>query len=403
MTELEMFEQFKVFLQQQESSDVSETPKAKKKTTKKNFKRRPKGSGTYYKLSGTRRKPWVACVTVGYNEETGRQEQRVLGYFKTDTEAQTALSVYSLQAKGIISEDATNLISVSRDKVQKVKVPTFKEIWDIIFEEEVSKRSVSTQKNYKTAFNHLKELHPISVSNINLHTLQPVFDKFINMKSGYSKLNNIKQICNMVFNYAIKYDYVEKNYANFIKYESIKKEEQLHIPFTHDEIERLWKHNSSIAELVLIYIYTGLRPIELISIKTKNIFLEEKYMIGGLKTNNGKDRVIPLHNDIIPLIKKILDKDGNFLLCKNSASATYIYYNNITFKRLMSELKMKHLPYDARHTFATLCNEYGLNEFLVKKMMGHSSRDLTKDVYTHATIDRLVDEVNKLPTQFVSL
>lgn len=29
--------------------------------------------------------------------------------------------------------------------------------------------------------------------------------------------------------------------------------------------------------------------------------------------------------------------------------------------------------------------------------MGHSSKNLTKDIYTHATIERLVNEVNKLP------
>lgn len=63
----------------------------------------------------------------------------------------------------------------------------------------------------------------------------------------------------------------------------------------------------------------------------------------------------------------------------------------------MNHLKMKHNLYDARHTFATLCNEFELNDYLVKKMMGHSCKDLTKDVYTHASIERLVNEVNKLP------
>lgn len=45
----------------------------------------------------------------------------------------------------------------------------------------------------------------------------------------------------------------------------------------------------------------------------------------------------------------------------------------------------------------SLANEYGLNEFLVKKIMGHSSRDLTKDVYTHVDTQRLIDEINKIP------
>ena len=50
-------------------------------------------------------------------------------------------------------------------------------------------------------------------------------------------------------------------------------------------------------------IYTGLRPTELLEILTENVHLEEKYMIGGIKTDAGKDRIIPLNDKIIPLIK----------------------------------------------------------------------------------------------------
>jgi integrase len=54
-------------------------------------------------------------------------------------------------------------------------------------------------------------------------------------------------------------------------------------------------------------------------------------------------------------------------------------------------------PHSGRHTFATLANEYELNEFLIKRIMGHSTKDLTKDVYTRTDKERLIKEIEKLP------
>lgn len=47
-----------------------------------------------------------------------------------------------------------------------------------------------------------------------------------------------------------------------------------------------------------------MRIEELLFMFTKNIDLKEDYMRGGLKTNSGKNRVIPIHHLIKPIIKK---------------------------------------------------------------------------------------------------
>jgi integrase len=46
---------------------------------------------------------------------------------------------------------------------------------------------------------------------------------------------------------------------------------------------------------VLVMIYTGLRASELCHIEVKNIFIEDRYMIGGMKTKAGTNRKIPIH------------------------------------------------------------------------------------------------------------
>ncbi|KAF1680739.1 tyrosine-type recombinase/integrase [Veillonella sp. R32] len=58
----------------------------------------------------------------------------------------------------------------------------------------------------------------------------------------------------------------------------------------------------------------------------------------------------------------------------------------------------EHKPHDGRHTFITFTSNYGIDEILVKLIVGHSnSRNITQDVYTHKTQSQLLEAVNLLP------
>ena len=82
---------------------------------------------------------------------------------------------------------------------------------------------------------------------------------------------------------------------------------------------------------------------------------------------------------------------------KSTMHYTYGTYMNGNFNTCMGKLKMKHLPHDGRHTFASLMDSTGANDVCIKLIMGHSMRnDTTKDVYTHKTLKELLTEVNKI-------
>ena len=151
-------------------------------------------------------------------------------------------------------------------------------------------------------------------------------------------------------------------------------------------------------DLILITIYTGLRPTELLEITTDNVHLDEQYMIGGMKTEAGTDRVIPIADKILPLVKNRYDANRRFLVNnKYGNHYTYGSYVSANFNTVMNKLNMKHLPHDGRHTFASLMDDAGANEVCIKLIMGHSMKNnVTKGVYTHKTTQQLIDEVNKI-------
>ena len=57
--------------------------------------RNPNGFGCVYKAPGNRRKPYIARITIGWNDETGRQQFKNIGSYVTYKEAMAALTDYN--------------------------------------------------------------------------------------------------------------------------------------------------------------------------------------------------------------------------------------------------------------------------------------------------------------------
>lgn len=129
---------------------------------------------------------------------------------------------------------------------------------------------------------------------------------------------------NLVFRYAIKHDIVDKNYTELCNPVKVKKK-NVKIPFTLEEVKKLWDIVDQVlfVDMILIGIYTGFRPIELVTIKTENINFDEGYIIGGTKTKDVKDRIVPIHPKIDNLIRNRFNKDNEYL---------FNVYNKITGK-----------------------------------------------------------------------
>lgn len=130
-----------------------------------------------------------------------------------------------------------------------------------------------------------------------------------------------------------------------------------------------------------------------------NIHLKERYMIGGSKTEAGKDRCIPIAECIYPFIKDLYQqaqfKRVECLLDKVIHKDTF----RREMQRMCHNLNLgEHKPHDTRHTFISLASNIGIDEIIIKRIVGHSSKDnITQEVYTHKTVQQYIDAVNRLP------
>ena len=372
---------------------------------KTRFGRRPNNTGTVVKLSGKRRTPFCARVMSDERDiMTGKKKQICIGTFATREEALNALSLYSLKKSNRISnEDARNIAPNLFDRIQektKKRVPTFKDIYHILDEEEFSKLSKSSRNGYASWIKHFETICNRSIDNITLADLQYVFD---NDKSKNGTQVHMKVLCSKIFEYAVIHQYIPRDYdyTSYIRIAEFKQSTK-HYPFTMDEIKKLKASDTSEAHLMLIYIYTGLRAGELLNIDRNNIHIDEpcdddgskmmiSYIITGSKTDAGKDRIVPIHNDIKQfVIDELLKSDKRLIDC------SYAFLSNTILSTVNEYLKATHTMHDTRQTFASLCQLYNVDVYARKKILGHKLKDITFDIYTNASKNKLWAEVNKI-------
>ena len=338
--------------------------------------RKPSGYGSVIKLKGNRRKPYQVRVTKGYDKDTGKQIYKYIGYFEKQQEAEIALAEYN-----------ANPYDIDTARI------TFKELYDKWSSEHFQKVGRTSIEHYDLAFRYCKEIHNMRFIDIRLNHLQGIID---NLGKPYPTRRMTKLLMSQLFRYAIKNEKDEKEYSRYVDLGKPSPREEKKI-FTQEEIDKLFKYVDKLeyVDTVLIMIFTCMRIGELVTIKTENVHLKERYMIGGIKTQAGRDRIIPINKKILPFIEKWYNPNNEYLITNDKGEQMqHQNYRREKFKNIMEKLKMDHTPHECRHTGISLLDSAGANKLCVKRIVGHSSKDITEDVYTHKTIEELIATID---------
>lgn len=362
--------------------------------------RNPNGYGSVIKLSGKRRCPYAVRVTVGtqqYTDKSGkiayRLKYKYIGYYSDRKQAFSRLAEYN--ASKVENPESINILVAQHSK-NKI-VPTFSTVYDEWYQmKENSNRNYSdrTLRQYRTSFRRLKDLWNIPVNMIDYDAIQPILDKY--KDKSKSTLTEIRTVLTGVLDHAILKKLITENYAKLCYYNYTPTTEKLHWPYTNEEIKLIWKHQDDfIAKLILITIYTGMRPTELLLIENSNIYFEERGMIGGIKTKAGKKRFIPIHDKIMPIIQELFSPYNNYLVTFEGGKLSYSKFLEI-YRKFCDFLNLDHTPHDGRHTCSTALESVGVPLLLRQRILGHSSKNVTEQVYTTVARERLVEAINNI-------
>lgn len=344
--------------------------------------RRPNRSGCVVKLSGKRRRPYAVRIYKGMEEVNGRavNKYEYLAYFEKSSEALQFLEKYNQAPVEVVKQ---------KDKEKKHRFSEIYEMWMQELSRKPEPLSKSTMQCYQAAYKNLEPLHNMIFENLTVDDIENIALK--QSSKSHSTMKNIKIVLKYMYKTALRHNIVKDDLSGLLILHSSNENSRPHKIFTKDEIEVLWanKHDF-MAKLLLILIYTGMRVNELLTLKTDSVFLDRRYMVGGLKTEAGKNRQIPLAEKIIPL----LDVSGEYLIMLEGKKLSYSHAND-KLSEYMKSLNIDHYFHDTRHTTATLLEKANIPLLHRKLILGHATSDVT-DLYTHVDISQLIDDINRI-------
>ena len=335
----------------------------------------PNGYGSVVKLSGKRRKPYMAKKTTGWDERA-YPIYIILGYYKTRTEALNALAEYNHDP-----------YDVDLSKI------TLKELFEKWSKTELPKLGTSLQSAHKAAYNYCKHLENMEYKSIRKFQMQSCIDNC--GKSG-STQTNIKNLWSTLDKYAYDLDIIKKCYsANLTTKQTEAVIERK--PFTKEEIQEIEKHiGEQYYDETMFMLYTGCRVSEMLNTRCENIDLDQRTLILGMKTESGKNRIIPIHKNLAPIIKAHMGGEYLFDHPRSTTAKNPQKALSIKFLHEWAKIFPDHDTHDCRHTFRSALDRTEANKVCINLIMGHKNGDIGERVYTHKTIKELIEVIDML-------
>lgn len=199
------------------------------------------------------------------------------------------------------------------------------------------------------------------------------------LKAYDYKANSIRlRICALraLYAFAIQKGYLKTNIALQLKKPKIP----ILPPKSVDPkiIDKIFKAMTPhIRSRFLILYYTGMRPSEMLRLQAQDINLKNKELVVRYSKTK-RFRVIPLHNDLIPIFSKLTEGKNK----EDYLFPSKIYEHQIDIRRGLKEAcdkaKVKGVtPYVFRHQFATTVYNKTKDLRAVQQLLGHTDIRMT--------------------------
>ncbi len=222
---------------------------------------------------------------------------------------------------------------------------------------------------------------------------------------NYPTLRKLKVLLGLMYKYAIIHEIIPKE-RNMVEYLNIKDAGNPNAynrkPFSKTEVKRLWdvieKDSNIYYTVILMLIYSGCRISELLDLKKEHVNLEEHYFnIVHAKTAAGI-RVVPIADKVLPFFEYWYNLNDCEYLLSTPEGEHFMYrnYYDSYWMPLVETLNMQHRPHDTRHTCVSMLTVAGVDDKVIKKIVGHKGQSVTEVVYTHFEIEELLEAINRI-------
>jgi integrase len=298
---------------------------------------------------------------------------------------------------------------------------TLRDMYNLFKESrEYKKRAASTRELYDLSWKYLQPLWDFKISALYAQDFQIILDKMVEDGLSRSMLEKEQSLISKLYQTAIGWRVVEANLASVLTIEG-KETEEREI-FNDDQILRILRQlDDPTGEMVIALMACGARLFELIQFKHEDYHrtADGAYVIGGCKTEKGRNRVMPILAFGIPAFDRAYENSvaGQPLFSNRHGNKwNENNWRNRRFYPFLEALGIQENPYDdngkrkpefagrlatytpytTRHTYASLCDRAGVDKELLKRAVGHTEPSKTLDeIYLHPSIKQMLTEFRK--------
>lgn len=269
------------------------------------------------------------------------------------------------------------------------KPATIAELYSFFEKTKVSEMNSGLAGKYSKAYERIESIQDREVRGLKLGDLQGCIDGLTREQGKY-----VKTLLNRLYELAIVQGETTVKLSEYITLPKEQSKERE--PFTLEEIDKIWngwQEGNTFCGYVLLMIYSGMMPAELLSATWEMVDFEARTITGaGKKTDIRKQTPIVFAEVILPVLRELQGDSGR--ICPYTKDQFYRRFSDC-----MAECGCRPLrPYSCRHTTATAMAEANVNPMRMQKVMRHANIKTTMH-YVHPDTDFAregVDEIGKL-------
>lgn len=350
---------------------------------------------------------YLAQIQIGY-QSNGKPKYKNI-YARTLSELDAKIVDFKADLnKGIVIDD------------KKLTVEKWAEIWLDTYKTNIG---YNTRVRYCNIINQQIKpyLGAVRLSKLKLAEVQRLINALAADGYSYSTMKKVKETLGQMFKQAILNGYVYINPVDGVQLPPATASERK--PLTENDIIKLgffckgYKHGA----LIMTLLYTGVRRGELLALTWDDInfskntisinkaveFRNNQPYIKQPKTKKGI-RTVPMPSILIPYLEKL----------KETATSDFVFvtthgqpHSDTSIKRLWNgflrdynrflhfeKKEVVFTMHQFRHTYATIMYRAGVDVKTAQEFLGHSSINITLDIYTHleeVTKQKGADKLNE--------
>jgi len=278
-----------------------------------------------------------------------------------------------------------------------IKRASIKEAFErfLILNSDKHRKTIGDYKRFINLFSNYFDLE-LPCTAIDKLSAEEWIIKIKTLKKEKNTIYNYFKVFNKFLNFLFEYSYIPVFKIN----QNLKPKPEIKeiIVFNKKDlriiIEGLNKKNSNFRTIILLLVYTGLRPSDILYTKVENVDLDDM-VLKYYSPKTKQHRIVPLHINLRDVLQKRIREIETDRLFEYATIGEV----GKAFRRYLASLGLDKKGYTLRtfrKHFATVAYENDISLTSVSKLLGHKNISTTLKYYTSANQKKLSQDINKL-------